>query len=115
MDLSVEFEFAAGHSLPEYNGACRRFHGHNYNLVVTVAGKPDPKSGMIIDFEELKRIVTEDALRLVDHQNLNDFLPNPTAENIVLFLWTKLKRTLPGLKELKLYETPQYWVTYHGE
>jgi len=115
MDLSVEFNFSAGHHLPEYNGACCRFHGHNYKLVVTVGGKVDPKSGMIIDFEELRRIVSEDALKLVDHVNLNDFLPNPTAENIITFLWAKLKQALPGLRELRLYETPEYWVTYRGE
>ncbi|MBI5549554.1 MAG: 6-carboxytetrahydropterin synthase [Deltaproteobacteria bacterium] len=115
MDLCVEFNFSAGHSLPDYNGPCCRFHGHNYKLVVTVGGKPDPKSGMIIDFEELRRIVTEEALKPVDHQNLNDFLPNPTAENIITFLWAKLRMSLPGLKELKLYETPEYWIVYRGD
>ena len=115
MQLSVEFGFSAGHHLPDYNGACRRFHGHNYKLVVTVGGKVDPKSGMVVDFEELRRVVTEDALQVVDHQNLNDFLPNPTAESIVVFLWDRLKRSLPGLVKLKLYETPEYWVTYRGD
>jgi 6-pyruvoyltetrahydropterin/6-carboxytetrahydropterin synthase len=115
MELSVQFSFSAGHSLPEYHGPCSRFHGHNYALVVTVAGKPDPRTGMIIDFEELKKIVNETAIAHVDHQNLNDFIPNPTAENIVAVLWARLKGRLPGLKELKLYETPEYWVAYRGE
>lgn len=115
MDLSAEFHFSAGHSLPEHHGACRHFHGHNYKLIVTVSGKPDARTGMILDFEDLRRIVHEDALRLVDHQNLNDHLPNPTAENIVLFLWSKLKGSLPGLKELTLFETHDCWVAYRGE
>jgi len=115
MDLSVEFSFSAGHSLPDYRGPCSRFHGHNYQLVVTVAGRTDPRTGMVIDFEELRRIVVENAIEHVDHQNLNDFLPNPTAENIVVLLWSRLKSRLPGLKELTLYETPEYWVVYRGE
>jgi 6-pyruvoyltetrahydropterin/6-carboxytetrahydropterin synthase len=115
MDLSVEFSFSAGHSLPDYRGPCSRFHGHNYQLVVTVSGKPDPRTGMVIDFEELRRVVTEVAITPVDHQNLNELLPNPTAENIVTFLWGKLKGALPGLKELRLYETREYFVTYRGD
>ena len=115
MDLCVEFSFSSGHSLPEYDGPCRRFHSHNYKLVVTLGGKPDARTGMILDFEELKRIVVEQAIAHVDHQNLNDFIPNPTAENIVLYLWAKLRASLPGLSELKLYETPEYWVVYRGD
>jgi len=115
MELSVEVSFSAGHSLPEYDGPCRRVHGHNYKLIVTIAGKADAKSGMVLDFEELRRLVIKDALELVDHQNLNDVLPNPTAEAIVIFLWERLKQTLPSLHELRLYETPEYWVTYRGE
>lgn len=80
-----------------------------------MGGKVEAKSGMVIDFEELRRIVSQETLPLVDHQNLNDFLPNPTAEHIIVFLWGKLKQSLPGLRELKLYETPEYWVTYRGE
>ncbi|MGI5861243.1 MAG: 6-pyruvoyl trahydropterin synthase family protein [Myxococcales bacterium] len=115
MDLDVEFNFCCAHTLPYYDGPCNRLHGHHYRLLVTISGKPDPKSGMIIDFEELKQIVTEHAVGLVDHRDLNDFMPNPTAENLIVFFWEKLKPVLPGLRQLRLYETPEYSVAYRGE
>ena len=55
------------------------------------------------------------ALERCDHHNLNDFLENPTAENIVVWIWDQLKPSLPGLRQLDLFETPEYSVTYRGE
>ena len=115
MELEVEFSFCSAHRLPHHPGACSRLHGHEYRLLVSVAGKPDPKSGMIIDFEELQRLVLEEAVNGVDHGDLNAILENPTAENLVVFLWGKLKPKIQGLKALRLWETPQYSVTYRGE
>ena len=47
-----------------------------------------------------------------DHHNLNDFMDNPTAENLIVWMWEKLKPQLEGLKELRLWETPEYCVSY---
>jgi 6-pyruvoyltetrahydropterin/6-carboxytetrahydropterin synthase len=115
MELEVEFNFCCAHELPYYDGPCRHLHGHNYKLQVTVAGKPDPKSGMIIDFDELKVTVQKHAIDLVDHKNLNDFMDNPTAEHLIVFLWDKLKARIPGLYQLRLWETAEYSVVYRGE
>ena len=115
MDLDVEFNFSCAHTLPFYNGPCCRLHGHNYRLLVSVTGKPNPKDGMIMDFEELRRVVLEHAVGVVDHRNLNDFMENPTAEHLVLFFWERLKPRLPGLRELRLWETPEYSVAYRGD
>jgi 6-pyruvoyltetrahydropterin/6-carboxytetrahydropterin synthase len=115
MELDVEFNFCCAHALPFYDGPCRRMHGHHYRLLVSIQGKPDPKSGMIIDFEELRRIVLTHAVGVVDHRNLNDLMENPTAENLIVFLWSRLKENLPGLRELRLWETPEYSVAYRGD
>ncbi len=115
MELEVEFEFCAAHRLPYYDGPCFRMHGHNYKLRVTIEGKVDPKNGMIIDFEDLKKVVNEHVLNVVDHQVLNDFMDNPTAENIIVWFWEKLDGKLAGLKELRLWETQQYSVAYRGQ
>jgi 6-pyruvoyltetrahydropterin/6-carboxytetrahydropterin synthase len=112
MQLSVEFAFSSAHRLPYYDGACSRMHGHNYRLQVVVEGKVDPRTGMIEDFEVIRRRVWEAAIAQCDHHNLNDLMDNPTGENIIVWCWERIKPVLPGLAELRLWETPEYCVTY---
>ena len=114
MRLDVEFYFAAAHRLPRYEGPCFRLHGHNYRFFVAVEGDVDPKSGMIADFGEIKRLVQEHVLARVDPRNLNDVLENPTAENIARWIWEVLEPALPGLAEVRLFEIPDSCVTYRG-
>jgi 6-pyruvoyltetrahydropterin/6-carboxytetrahydropterin synthase len=114
MRLDVEFRFAAAHRLPRYDGPCFRMHGHNYRFFVAVEGEVDPRSGMIADFGDVKSIVHEQVVARVDHQNLNDFLENPTAENIARWIWESLEGRLPGLTEVRLYEIDDSCVTYRG-
>jgi 6-pyruvoyltetrahydropterin/6-carboxytetrahydropterin synthase len=114
MRLDVEFYFAAAHRLPRYDGPCFRMHGHNYRFFVALEGEVDPRTGMIADFGEVKRIVQEQVLARVDHQNLNDVLENPTAENIARWIWEALEPHVPGLAEIRLYEIPDSCVTYRG-
>jgi 6-pyruvoyltetrahydropterin/6-carboxytetrahydropterin synthase len=114
MRLDVEFYFAAAHRLPRYEGPCFRMHGHNYKFFVTVEGEVDPRTGMIADFGDIKRIVGEKVLAVVDHRTLNDTLENPTAENIARWIWETLEGQLPGLAEVRLYEIPDSCVTYRG-
>ncbi len=111
MSLSVDFNFCSAHQLPFYDGPCKRLHGHNYKLSVTVTGKPNPNDGMIRDFEEVRRKVWELALNQCDHHNLNDLMENPTAENLIEWIWNKVEPHLPGLAALELWETPEYRVT----
>ena len=114
MRLDVEFTFAAAHRLPRYDGPCFRVHGHNYRFFVALEGEVDPRTGMIADFGEVKRVVQEQVLARVDHRNLNDVLENPTAENIARWLWEVLEPHVPGLAEVRLYEIPDSCVTYRG-
>jgi 6-pyruvoyltetrahydropterin/6-carboxytetrahydropterin synthase len=97
-------------------------HGHNYEIEVTVAGEPNPKTGMVIDLKELKKIVNKNIINKVDHKHLNhdvDFMEGviPTAENIAVVFWNVLKNKLYNceLVEIKLYETPRNIVIYKGE
>ncbi|MBN1465464.1 6-carboxytetrahydropterin synthase [candidate division KSB1 bacterium] len=97
-------------------------HGHNYELEITIKGTPDPVTGMVIDLHDLKEIVQRVIIDCVDHKHLNydvDFMRGvvPTAENIVLAFWRRLRDKIPSgeLYELKLYETPRNIAIYRGE
>ena len=114
MRLEVEFHFAAAHRLPRYDGPCFRMHGHNYRMFVALEGEVDPATGMIADFGRVKEIVQEHVLSRADHRTLNDFLENPTAENIARWVWETLEPHLAGLCEVRLFEIPGCSVTYRG-
>lgn len=115
MLLSKEFSFDSAHFLTKYHGKCERLHGHTYRLRVTVEG-PVQADGMVMDFKELKALVKVKVIDRYDHQNLNDFFENPSAENVVMQIWKDLSEDLPvKLHELLLWETPDSFVTYRGE
>ena len=97
------------------------FHGHNYELIVSVTGEIDPKTGYVIDLKILKDLIYSEVELSFDHKNLNIEVPefaelNPTAENIAVVIWDKLKPKLPVDLDLKitLYETPRNFVSYSG-
>jgi 6-pyruvoyltetrahydropterin/6-carboxytetrahydropterin synthase len=91
-------------------------------LEVTVAGEPDPETGYVIDLAELKRIIEERVVSVVDHANLNldvDFLQGilPSTENVAVAIWRRLVSALPSgrLHRIRLQETERNVVEYHGE
>lgn len=97
------------------------YHGHNYNLDVSVIGDVDPKTGYVLDIKTLKDIVEARVLSRFDHQNLNLDVPEfrdliPTAENIVVVCWRLLAPALPAgrLHKLVLWETERNLVEYTG-
>ena len=115
MFVSKEFTFDAAHFLTKYHGKCERLHGHTYKLRVTVEG-PVGEDGMVMDFVELKRLVKEKVIDRYDHQSLNDFFENPSAEVVAMKIWEDLKPELPvKLYEVTLWETADSFVTYRGE
>ncbi len=97
------------------------YHGHNYNLDVSVAGEVDPATGYVIDLKSLKELIEERVLRRLDHKNLNLDVPDfartiPTAENIVQWCWRQLAPAIPRgrLARLVLWETERNLVEYTG-
>ncbi|MFA5174294.1 MAG: 6-carboxytetrahydropterin synthase QueD [Candidatus Pacearchaeota archaeon] len=113
MIIGKEFRFEAAHSLEWHNGKCKNVHGHSYKFHVLVKGEVD-KAGMVIDFYELNEIINDEVLSFLDHSNLNDIIENPTAENISIWIWDKLKNKINGLYEIKLWETGDSFVVYNG-
>ncbi len=107
----------------EVFGKCNNpnFHGHNYELVVSVTGEIDPETGFVIDVKILKDLIKAEVEDAFDHRNLNVEVPefkelNPTAENIAVVIWNKLRPHIKSSQELEvvLYETPRNFVTYSG-
>ncbi len=118
MLLSKEFKFDSAHNLVEYHGKCEKLHGHTYRLRVTIEGSVG-KDGMILDYGILKQIVNEKIISMVDHNYLNDIVPQSTTENLVVWMWERLSGPLTSdnykLYEIKLWETETSFVTYRGE
>lgn len=97
------------------------FHGHNYELIVSVTGKINNQTGFVMDMKVLKDVIREEVEEAFDHKNLNveveEFKAlNPTAENIAIVIYNKIKPRLDSLLDLEvvLYETPRNFVTYSG-
>jgi len=97
------------------------FHGHNYELIVSVTGEVDTETGYVVDIQFLKDIIKTEVEDAFDHKNLNIEVPefkdlNPTAEYIAIVIYNKIKPKLkPNLDlEITLYETPRNFVKYSG-
>ncbi|MBI4617831.1 MAG: 6-carboxytetrahydropterin synthase [Planctomycetes bacterium] len=111
MRVTKEFTFEAAHGLASYRGKPEPLHGHTWRLAVTLEGPLD-EEGMVYDFLELDRIVRERVLSHLDHSNLNDLLPQSSAERLAIWIWERLA-DLP-LAEIKVWETASGYVTYTG-
>ncbi|NIK74496.1 6-pyruvoyltetrahydropterin/6-carboxytetrahydropterin synthase [Thermonema lapsum] len=111
-------------------GPCanENWHGHNFELIVTVKGYPNPDTGFVVDLKKLSRLIREEVIEKLDHKNLNldvDFLRDklPSCENIIKEIWHILEPKIPTLAPnnyarlhaLRLYETPNNYVEYFGE
>ncbi len=105
------------------NCANPNWHGHNYELDVTVEGPVDPETGYVMDLKQLRDLVQEGVVAEVDHANLNldvDWLAGtiPTTENVVVAMWRRLRKRMPAeveLVKLVLWETPRNRAEYSGE
>ncbi|MBM4014523.1 MAG: 6-carboxytetrahydropterin synthase QueD [Planctomycetes bacterium] len=117
MLVTKEFTFDSAHNLPNYHGKCERLHGHTYRLQVTIAAPIDAATGMALDFAILGDIVEREVVQVLDHRYLNELIPISSAENVALWIWTKLDGKLPRAKlhEIKLWETPTSSVTLRQE
>lgn len=100
------------------------FHGHNYDLTVSVTGEVDPLTGFVMDMKVLRNLIKTEIEDAFDHKNLNVEVPefgsnglNPTSENIVIVIWNKLRSKINTKHDLTitLYETPRNFVSYSGK
>ncbi len=111
--ISREFKFDAAHNLIRYRGKCEKLHGHTYRLRVTLEGTIGPDD-MIVDLGIIKEIVNREVVSLLDHSYLNELIPNPTAENIALWVWHRLENLLDGpnyrLHSITVWETGSSFV-----
>ncbi len=127
--------FSAAHRLgrPDWDDARNRtvfglcanpnWHGHNYEMDVTVEGDIDPETGYVLDLKVLRELVESRVVGDLDHGNLNLDVPwmsgvNPTTENLVVAIWRRLADALPArvrLTRIVLWETPRNYVEYGGE
>jgi len=109
----------------EIFGKCanENWHGHNYELLVTVKGKPSPDTGFVFDVKRLSDIIKDNIIEKIDHRNLNvdvEMMKGKmcSTENLAIAIWDELAQHLPGgvqLHCIKLYETPRIYVEYFGE
>lgn len=112
----------------EVFGPCanENWHGHNYDLIVTVKGTPDPETGFVIDLKKLSDLIRSEVTEKLDHKNLNldvDFMIDKMAstENLAIEIWRILQPEISTISKfgklhsIKLYETPRNYVEYFGE
>jgi len=131
--VSRKAHFNAAHRLHNKNwsdeknqmifGKCnyQNYHGHNYELIVSVTGKINSETGYVIDMGELKKIIKNEVEERLDHKNLNLDVPHfsntiPSAENICIYIYDILKDNIDSQFKLsvRLYETPRNFVEYSG-
>ena len=131
--VSRKAHFNADHRLHNKNwsdeknqkifGKCnyQNYHGHNYELIVSVTGEINPETGYVIDMGELKKIIKNEVEERLDHKNLNLDIPHfsktiPSAENICIYIYDILKDNIDSQFKLsvRLYETPRNFVEYSG-
>lgn len=136
--ISREEHFNAAHKLYNPNwsrekneevfGPCanENWHGHNFVLITTVKGLPDPETGFVVDLKKLSTVIRERLIKQVDHKNLNLDVPfmkgkMASCEILVMEMWKILEPAVLEITEkgtlhsLKLYETPRNFVEYFGD
>jgi 6-pyruvoyltetrahydropterin/6-carboxytetrahydropterin synthase len=122
-EVSVERTFAAAHQLRDYQGKCEKLHGHNYKVRVTIESEQVDKTGLVVDFVEVKRIL-DVAIEKLDHTYLNEVPPfdalNPSAEYIAKFFCDEMMQGLAAaglgspvrVAAVKVWETDTSTATY---
>jgi 6-pyruvoyltetrahydropterin/6-carboxytetrahydropterin synthase len=102
--VSKEFRISAAHFLPFHKGKCRNLHGHNYRIRITLIGEVDPGSGMVKDFYDIEGDFIA-IISIYDHQELNAYYPNPTAENLAVDWLRKLRALDLRYSRIIVWET----------
>ncbi len=115
MRITKQFTFDSAHWLPKVPSAhkCRRLHGHTYHVELGLEGDLDPQMGWVVDYGEITAAF-KPLLEKLDHQCLNELagLDNPTAENLAVWIFRRLKPDLPLLTDVLVRETPSTSAIY---
>lgn len=118
MEIFAEFRFEAAHRLPNVapGHKCGRLHGHSFRVEIHVSGPLDPDAGWIMDYADIKRAF-HPLQEELDHSYLNDIkgLENPTSENLAVWIWDRLKASLPNLRRVVVRETCTTGCAYEGQ
>lgn len=113
--IKVEGNFSSAHNVRRYKGDCEQLHGHNWRVEAAVARSGLEKTGMVIDFKELKLRLNE-VLEKLDHKYLNNLAyfkkVNPTSENLAKFIYDSLKSGVRNLKSITVWENTTSSATY---
>lgn len=113
-----ELVFDAAHFITDHPAKCSNLHGGRYRLQVEISDRIDPVTGCVVDYGYLKRVATRCVVDRFDHHTLNYAAPElawrSSTELLCVYIWERLIPYLPGLSELKLYETTQSWCRYSG-
>jgi 6-pyruvoyltetrahydropterin/6-carboxytetrahydropterin synthase len=117
MKITQAFSFEAAHFLPNVapTHRCRAMHGHSYRVELRLEGPVDPKTGFVVDFFAIEKAV-EPLRAELDHHCLNEIqgLENPTAENIAVWIFQRIKKALPQLAAVIVHETKDCCAEYDG-
>lgn len=117
MEIFKEFVAESAHRLPHVPAGhkCGNLHGHSFRIRIAVRGEPDPATGWIMDFGDIKAAFAPIYAQL-DHHYLNDIagLDNPTSENLAIWIWQQLKPALPLLSSVEIFETCTSGCRYTG-
>jgi 6-pyruvoyltetrahydropterin/6-carboxytetrahydropterin synthase len=119
-ELMIESHFSAAHQLRGYKGKCENLHGHNWRVQVLVSSERINEIGLVIDFNDLKMLVT-DVLSSVDHTVLNDIFPfteiNPSSENIAKWLHDSIRKKITDqnlqVSSITVWESETASATYY--
>ena len=118
MEIFRIFQVESAHFLPNVppGHKCRRMHGHSFQIELHVRGEPDPKSGWVMDFADLRRAF-QPVFEELDHNCLNEIegLENPTSEVLARWVWRRMNDTLPNLCKVVVRETCTAGCVYSGE
>mgnify|MGYP000940312328 FL=1 len=130
--ITKQFKFCAAHKYWNDNWTDEKnkeifeddikIHGHNYELDITISGKPSKESGFIVNISELKKIVDEYVINILDHSQIQEDIEwfksrQPSTENLVIFIWNQLNSHIGSkmkLYKIKLRETPTIYTEYYG-
>lgn len=107
------FRFAGAHFLPTHPRLCQHWHGHEWRMEVQIMKRVHKDTGMVMDFSDLKKEVKSCIVDKLDHNVLNDFMVNPTAENALVWCWERLMfdGLVKGIKKITLWESEDSWAS----